>query len=51
MFQWKVESGKGPSTMRTLRSSRSRVLIKVLMALAVLVGLWLAAGAPFYMGF
>jgi hypothetical protein len=37
--------------MRALQGSRSRVLIRVLMAVAVLAGLWLAAGAPFYMGF
>jgi hypothetical protein len=37
--------------MRSTRSSRSRVLIKVFTAVAVLAGLWLAAGAPIYMGF
>lgn len=37
--------------MRSFRNSRSRVLVKVLTSIAVLGGLWLAAGAPIYMGF
>lgn len=37
--------------MRAFRTRRSRVLIKVFTAVAILAGLWLAAGAPIYMGF